>query len=418
MQSAPTGRARPDHMARRLLLLGDVAIVQRGGIKQPVFFVGGATWILDLDAPLLPGPFLKRGAFSGHSSRERDVSSLEQFAVDSSASRYRETLGTLGSEVGGGAGPPLPHFAEALAHIAEGYRRIGDIPRALRLFGTSFSLWRRLGQRSRMCWCLWGLGSTLRVVGRYPESTYWLRQAFDIARSSGERRCALWSAAEIAEVDRIVGNRRRALAAHFDLMDEFCKLGDERGVAWAYSGIAQIYRMEGEFARAAQMFWRAEIQSVLMGDPVGVAWAHRGQSEVAKERHDLTTAEGMAARAIQGFESKGYPTGVAYAKKTLAEIQLARGDLISSHATIRSAIADFKQAGETRGYALALKTLGDVHRESEEFSEALLQYRTARSLIGEMRLRLSTSFDPTASWVALRRRFEKRRFFHGGRRPG
>src|SRR5436190_445481 len=134
---------------------------------------------------------------------------LEQFLVDEAQGTYdqiRDHLVIL--HVDQDLGKPSD-AAELLGHLAEAQRRVGNGSEALRLFSRSLQLWRRLGVPNRMCWCLWGIGSTLRVGGRLAESLPWFRAALRLAESSGERRCQAWAYAELAEVDRIAGWRAR-----------------------------------------------------------------------------------------------------------------------------------------------------------------------------------------------------------------
>lgn len=111
---------------------------------------------------------------------------IEKFAIDVAPVTYAVTVDELSRQVGTECLRRQSDVAEILGHVAEGFRRVGQTSRAYELFLRSFHLWRRLGVPNRMCWCLWGIGSVLRGLGRLDESLSWFEHSLSLAASSGE----------------------------------------------------------------------------------------------------------------------------------------------------------------------------------------------------------------------------------------
>src|SRR6185503_6953881 len=193
----------------------------------------------------------------------------ESFLLDTSSRSYVTTeLYVKGVLFGDNASGPH-EFAEQLTHLAEAERRLGRYNEAIHLFSEALLVWKRLGNQDRICWCLWGIGATLRLLGRFKECLLWFKQAYNVAQSANNIRCQIWSFAEKAEVYRILGYRESSLSWHFTALEAFRRCKDKKGITWAYSGIGQIYRMEGVLSGSTTYFQRAAQYASASGDLVG-----------------------------------------------------------------------------------------------------------------------------------------------------
>ena len=331
-------------------------------------------------------------------------SHLERFLIDQSDLTYRQVQRELEHQVTSLGDEEARATGEILGHLAEAHRRLGNLAHAIDLFWKAYSCLQNVSAVNRMCWCLWGIGTSLRMASRFDGSRRLLKRALAMAKEVGERRCQAWSYAEIAEIDRICGYRRKALKDHSDLLQEFKSLGDIQGVGWAHSGIGQILRMESQFSEAQRAFLRAERISESGRDAVGVAWALRGQAEIAKEGRDLVAAEALGRKAADIFREKGYPTGQAYVLKTIADVELLSGDILSAMATARSSVEYSKRAGEVRALGYSLKALADIETSAGLYSEANSTYKASFSNLRN--LNVAASFDPIRGLWLLQTRIE------------
>jgi tetratricopeptide (TPR) repeat protein len=320
------------------------------------------------------------------------MSRLEQFAVDGSSQPIDSVLRSLEEEALRG-GTPVDS-AEILMHLGEAYRRIGRFNRALRTYSKGFQLWAKLGRGNRMCWCLWGIGTTLRVSGRFRECPGWLRAAANVAASSAERRCYLWSHAEITETLRIIGLRRQSLPDHLALLEQFHQIHDSKGICWGTLGLGQIYRMERHYKEASTWFQKGLIEAEHSRDLVNAGYALRGLAEIAKESGDHGMAGHLAQLSLENFKRKGYPTGEAYAAKTLADIKAKAGLFDDALALATSALVQFKKIGKLRGIAYALRSYAEIQALVGSAREAWIASHQAAAMFNSIGVHNLSIFDP------------------------
>jgi len=244
------------------------------------------------------------------------------------------------------AGTTLSPCLEAELRGAHGVvlDMIGMPQPAAEAFGRALELYRGVGNRDRVGWCLQSLGIALYQGGDTVGSRRALEEALEIGRSSNDPDREAGCFEELGKVALLGDDVAEADRWFRDALLHARRLGDRVSVGTCLVGIGSVAMRRGAWDEAVEVYGRALSTFEELGRRVNVADALIRQADAFLRGGEAGQAGAALSRALAIVRDAGYRVGVYDALLGIAE--LVRAEDPSRAARLAGGIAAWMEVEE------------------------------------------------------------------------
>jgi tetratricopeptide (TPR) repeat protein len=227
--------------------------------------------------------------------------------------------------------------ADSKVSLAECYRSLGQIPRAIGLYEQALAMDRETGYRDGEAAALGSLGSSYDELGQIPRAIGLYEQALAIDRETGNRASeASWldglanCYAELGQVPRSIEVYEQALAIHRET-------GNRANEARVLGNLGSSYGELGQVPRAIGLYEQALAVAHQIGYRLAEAAYLANLGEAYGDLGSWDQGAGYSREAIDIADAIGSVQAQSWARYNLALIQLFAGDLTAAGQAISAA---------------------------------------------------------------------------------
>jgi len=283
--------------------------------------------------------------------------------------------------------------------VAECYRRLGHINKAIQEYGSALDFFQETKNLSGIARTKWATANVLRQQCEYIRSINLLNDAYQDALIIKDYLCVAYSLAGIAETTRILGDYAVSISQHSRALGIFNRLQDYRGIVWAYEGIAQMHKNCGNIKKALRLFGISLRIAEETKDMRGVGYALKGIGEIFGIMGSYQDAINHLMMALLLFEEIKLKIGQAYTHKTMGDTYLRCAKYENAISNYNKAFTKFEESKDQRGIAYVTEGIGDLNRKIGFFEEATKHYLDSQAFFKEQRIR----YGFLSSSMALRK---------------
>lgn len=261
------------------------------------------------------------------------------------------------------------HTIALAAGLAESLRIDGPWPRALQIHRSAESAARR-GSPAIHADALSELGRVQRMTGDYPAAADALEHVLEIYRRIGDRLGEAVTLSELGEVRYLTGDYRRAAEVQEPALEIYRQIGDHLGEAAALNGLGRVRYMTGDLRGAADaQDWALRIYRKI-GNRYGEAAAQTNLGEVRCLTGDYPGAAEALEQGLEIFRQLDNRNGEAINLTELGEVRSRIKDYAGAADALERALKIFRQIGSRLGEAAALTNLGRVRHMTGDLTGA------------------------------------------------
>lgn len=216
----------------------------------------------------------------------------------------------------------LPAALEADLRGAHGVvlDMVGEPGQAAKAFERALRLYRRVGDRERVGWCLQSLGVALQQSGDTDGSRRALERALEIGRESDNHDREAACLEELGKVALLDGEPEAAERRFREALLEARRLGNRVSVGQCLVGLGNVAMRREAWDEAVEVHGRALATFEELGRRMNVADALIRRAAALHRRGDVERARAACARALAIDRDVGYRVGVYHALVGIAEL--------------------------------------------------------------------------------------------------
>jgi tetratricopeptide (TPR) repeat protein/transcriptional regulator with XRE-family HTH domain len=194
-------------------------------------------------------------------------------------------------------------------NLAEGYRRMGDVERAVSYYALGRELRERCGDRAGLAWSLAGSALLAIDLGEIAQAKDFSEAAVELFAETDNSEGRALLLGVLGDMHDALGDHRSALAAFAEAAELMTELGSLQGVAQMLTRSAEVRRALGEHDEALADFVGATNAARQVGDSVAEVAALDAYAQLLASVGRVPEARQAWTQALTLLESRGEPEG-------------------------------------------------------------------------------------------------------------
>ncbi len=259
------------------------------------------------------------------------------------------------------AEPKVTHvWASAYGGVAKLAWSQTDNAAAREGYEKSLSIWRQLGERTRVASSLSSLGLVVAEQGEYDRALELLEESVAIRRELGDKGGAALAIGNLGLVSIYKGEYDRAMDLYKQCLAQFRVLGDEDRAAAALSNLGEISARLEDYDKASQYYDESLAIFRQIGDKDCTAAVLNHMGEVALHRGGLESARSLCMQSLQICRDLDAGWGLAEVPARLGDIARAEGKFEEARSFYEAGLQHAWKIGERRLGAPSLEGLASL----------------------------------------------------------